>query len=1013
MINFVPAAYAVLLCFAALVSAATPSRMVAEYLPDYRMSKYNAKSINYTHVTHVLYAFAGISADGHVTLPSNFKQSVVDDIHAGKAKAILSVGGWGPFPFSTVFASPSLRAIFVADLKTVVNTYGLDGIDIDWEFPNRDVGAGLPTNSSDSANFLVGLKELRVALPAQASISVAVPVNGIVGPVQDVWLTDLSEFAAVIDHLTVMAYGLGGSWETFTGPNAPLQDTGVNFGGSVLFGINTLAAAKFPLNKIVLGTAFFGNTFVTTESMLNNAPTNQAATHNGAPTVFLTYSQITTYLQSLRVRDGSNPKFVSHFDTKTMTPWIFDSVTNTYTTYDNERSIAAKAVFAGCIGLKGVFAWEAAQDGNQLVPYLSEVNTLSTGTVSSSRLSATTTTSTVSTTATQTAVTTLTKTAAATTITATKTRTITSKPSTTTRPGRMIAEYLVDWEMSVYNAKSINYTHVTHVLYAFADINADGRLTLPSNFNQSVVDDIHAGNAKAILSVGGWGPFPFSPVFASPSLRAIFIKELTAAVNTYGLDGIDIDWEFPNKDAGAGLPTNSSDSANFLLGLNELRAALPSEVTVSATAAILGFIGPTPNVWMTDLSEFAAVLDFLTVMAYDFNGAWDPFTGPNAPLQDNGVNFGGSIVHGINFLSTTKFPFNKLVLGTAFYGRTYITTQSMLANAPTNQAATHNGAPTDFMTYAQIADYLQSLSVRDGNNPKFVSHFDTNTMTPWIYDSVSSKYITYDNERSIAAKATFAGCIGLKGVFSWEASQDGNLLVPHLSEVNTLSTGTIASCLELVLKGKVLSTTTTKQTTITIPSTTTTTATTKQPTTTTTTATTLKPTNTATATTKLPASTTSVGSDCYPAWSASATYNGGAKVSYQNINYIANWWAGSSDVPPAVAWKAVGPCGGSDSTTTTIITATKPATSSTTATTTTTKTTKSTTTSVQPTTTTTTTTTFKPTTKTTTTAIAATTTASSGGPVVGQPCSAGKSECSTGTMYFCLGSSWIVWYVGC
>ncbi|KAI9333966.1 glycoside hydrolase superfamily [Obelidium mucronatum] len=562
-------------------------------------------------------------------------------------------------------------------------------------------------------------------------------------------------------------------------------------------------------------------------------------------------------------------------------------------------------------------------------------------------------------------------------------------------PNRMIAEYLPDYKMSTYSAKSINYTHVTHVLYAFAGISADGHITLPSNFKQSVVDDIHAGKAKAILSIGGWGPFPFSTVFASQALRAIFVKDLTAAVITYGLDGIDIDWEFPNRDVGAGLPTNSADSANFLIGLNELRAALPSQVTISATVPILGFIGPTQDVWMTDLSGFAAVLDFLTVMAYDLNGSWGAVTGPNAPLQENGVNYGGSVVYGINALTAAKFPLNKLVLGTPFpknreisYGHTFITTQSMLGNAPTNQAATHNGAPTGDMTYTQIIDFLQSLKVRDGNNPKFVSHFDTNTMTPWIYDAVSSKYITYDNERSIAAKSKFAGCIGLKGVFSWEASQDGNQLVPFLSEVNTLSTGTVASCLELVLNSNVT------------PSTIITTVT---PTATTTTS--LKGTST---TTTAPASTTTTAPDCYPPWSASSTYNGGAQVSYQSFNYIANWWAGPSDVPPAAAWKSVGPCGGSQSTTTTTTTTTKPATSTIATSTTTAKTaTKSTTASTLPT-----STTVKPTTTTTKT-IAATTTTSSSGPVVGQPCSAGKSECSAGKMYYCLGSSWIVWYIGC
>ncbi|KAI9328167.1 hypothetical protein BDR26DRAFT_874466 [Obelidium mucronatum] len=105
----------------------------------------------------------------------------------------------------------------------------------------------------------------------------------------------------------------------------------------------------------------------------------------------------------------------------------------------------------------------------------------------------------------------------------------------------------------------------------------------------------------------------------------------------------------------------------------------------------------------------------------------------------------------------------------------------------------------------------------------------------------------------------------------------------------------------------------------------------------------------------------------------------------------------SGVIPP------IGGGGGSTVTTTTTTTTTKPATSATKTTTTTTTTTKPAS-SVK--------TSTKTTTTTTTTTKKATTTAGSG-PVVGQPCTQGVSQCSAGTMYYCQGSKWIVWYVGC
>lgn len=51
-------------------------------------------------------------------------------------KTVLSIGGWTlSDKFSQLAASPTARAQFAASVKTFINTYGFDGVDIDWEFP--------------------------------------------------------------------------------------------------------------------------------------------------------------------------------------------------------------------------------------------------------------------------------------------------------------------------------------------------------------------------------------------------------------------------------------------------------------------------------------------------------------------------------------------------------------------------------------------------------------------------------------------------------------------------------------------------------------------------------------------------------------------------------------------------------------------------------------------------------------------------------------------------------------
>ena len=50
---------------------------------------------------------------------------------------------------------------------------------------------------------------------------------------------------------------------------------------------------------------------------------------------------------------------------------------------------------------------------------------------------------------------------------------------------------------------------------------------------------------KVLLSVGGWGARGFSGAAATKETRAVFIQSALAIIEKYGLDGIDLDWEYP------------------------------------------------------------------------------------------------------------------------------------------------------------------------------------------------------------------------------------------------------------------------------------------------------------------------------------------------------------------------------------------------------------------------------------------------------------------------------------
>lgn len=64
-------------------------------------------------------------------------------------KVLLSVGGWGARGFSGAAATKESRAVFIRSAQEIVDKYGLDGIDLDWNIRSTARGdwsrAPLPT----------------------------------------------------------------------------------------------------------------------------------------------------------------------------------------------------------------------------------------------------------------------------------------------------------------------------------------------------------------------------------------------------------------------------------------------------------------------------------------------------------------------------------------------------------------------------------------------------------------------------------------------------------------------------------------------------------------------------------------------------------------------------------------------------------------------------------------------------------------------------------------------------
>lgn len=202
------------------------------------------------------------------------------------------------------------------------------------------------------------------------------------------------------------------------------------------------------------------------------------------------------------------------------------------------------------------------------------------------------------------------------------------------------------------------YKMITHLFYAFLNIasTGDGSLvaltateTSRMNVNKQRAKD---NNVKFGISLGGSSSF-FTTMAASAVSRAKFVANVVNFAKANGLDGVDLDWEYPSA-------INSS-ADDFVLLVKELQEALHKEGMFFSAAV-------TPAVYAGNIKEGIKpaafpFIDFLNIMQYD---------GPNYDTTEplNHASYKMTVKSMDVYLIEKGLPREKAILGMPLYGET-------------------------------------------------------------------------------------------------------------------------------------------------------------------------------------------------------------------------------------------------------------------------------------------------------------------------------------------------------
>lgn len=300
-------------------------------------------------------------------------------------------------------------------------------------------------------------------------------------------------------------------------------------------------------------------------------------------------------------------------------------------------------------------------------------------------------------------------------------------PAQTRNKENVVVAYVTSW-----SDVTPDPTAMTHINYAFGHVGEpfdNVGIANPSRLAEIAALKGANPNLKVLLSIGGWGSGRFSEMAADDSLRTAFAADCRRVVDEYGIDGIDIDWEYPGSSA-AGISSSPDDKDNFTLLMRDIRQAIGADRLLTlATAASANHI---------DYRAILPYIDFVNIMSYDM--ATPPYH--HSPLYSGGVSGELTTDLAVKKHIAAGVPPSMLVVGIPFYGR---------------------GAEP----YGNFCDF-RSIDIPEG----YTEQWDSTAMAPYIADSDGKLVLGFDNQRSIAAKCEYILNKGLRGAMYWDYAGD-------------------------------------------------------------------------------------------------------------------------------------------------------------------------------------------------------------------------------------------------
>jgi len=357
---------------------------------------------------------------------------------------------------------------------------------------------------------------------------------------------------------------------------------------------------------------------------------------------------------------------------------------------------------------------------------------------------------------------------------------------------KTVIGYFANWQWydrdKTMNPITFPYEKYDILNYAFFKADTDGSITESDSWadenlllgendwnnggykeGTSVIENAHAAGVKVLLATGGWpgstqqSSDNFPGIASDPTKRAKMISDLSALIDKYGFDGVDLDWEYPGY---ADHNGTEADYANFVILLQGIRDMLDTKNgDMILTACFSG--DPAKIVGKFDMAKLNTILDHFNIMTYDYYGSFDAEAGDNSPLYPSKsftTQPGFSASESAKMFANEGALKEKINIGAGFYGRSFAGAKDL--------GDTHSGNDTEtWVDDEGMPMYYNILKKLESG--EFTEKWDDDGKEPYaVRTDGTGDLVSYENPTSVALKAQYVVDNGYGGMIVWETSGD-------------------------------------------------------------------------------------------------------------------------------------------------------------------------------------------------------------------------------------------------